>query len=146
MNPPIATQFTDSLAHDLQSFRALCEDVLGLVTRESQALSGQNDYRPGEFNQTRIHLLPELESALINLRKKRQSRRQTTQSEEITKLFQTIQSLLMKVLHLDRENQQALLRRGLVPAKHLPPVAAQQPHYVAGLYRQHSRISSGVAV
>jgi len=144
MNPPIATQSADGLTLDLRAFRALCEEVLGLVTRESQALSNQNDYHPGEFNQTRIYLLPELESALMNLRKQRQSRRQITPSEEITKLFQTIQSLLMKVLHLDRENQQALLRRGLVPPKHLPPVAAQRPHFVAGLYQQHSRIRGGV--
>ena len=61
-------------------------------------------------------------------------------------MFQTIQSLLMKVLLLDRENQQALLRRGLVPAKHLPPVAAQQPHYVAGLYQRHSPIRGGAPV
>ncbi len=140
MNPPIATDFTNGLALDLQAFRALGEEILGLVTRESQALSNQNDYQPGEFNQTRIHLIPELDSALMNLRTQRQSRRQATQSEEIAKLFQTIQSLLMKILHLDRENQQALLRRGLVPAKHLPPVAAQRPHYVAGLYQQHSPV------
>ena len=138
MNPSIATEFTAGLTLDLQAFRKLCEDVLALVTRESQALSDQNDYQPGDFNQRRKRLLPELESALITLRKQRQSRRPTTPSQEISKLFQTIQSLLMRVLCLDRENQQALLRRGLVPAKHLPPVAAQRPHYVASLYQQHS--------
>jgi hypothetical protein len=30
------------------------------------------------------------------------------------------------------------LRRGLVPAAHLPPVASQQPHFVANLYRRHT--------
>ena len=40
--------------------------------------------------------------------------------EEIKPLFQSIQNLLMKVLLLDRENQQIMLRRGLVPASHLP--------------------------
>jgi hypothetical protein len=45
----------------------------------------------------------------------------------------------MKFLQLDRENQQSLLRRGLVPPRHLPAVAAQQPHYVAGLYRRHAQ-------
>jgi hypothetical protein len=146
MNPPIATEFAAGLALDLQAFHALCGEVLALVTRESQALSDQNDYQPGEFNQRRKRLLPELESALNTLSKRRQSRRQATQSEENTKLFQTIQSLLTKVLFLDRENQQALLRRGLVPAKHLPPIAAQRPHYVTGLYRQHSRVPGGVPV
>jgi hypothetical protein len=38
---------------------------------------------------------------------------------------------------LDRENEQLLLRRGLIPPKHLPPVQRQRPHYVAGLYQRH---------
>jgi hypothetical protein len=40
-------------------------------------------------------------------------------------LFQTVQGLLTKVFLLDRENQQALLRRGLLPARQLPSSAAQ---------------------
>ena len=141
MNPPIAAEFSKNLALDLQAFCALCEEVLGLVIHESQALSGQKAYKAGEYNQVRKRLLPDLESALIKLRRQRQERRQkTTPSEEEKRLFQTIQGVLMKILLLDRENQQALLRHGLVPAKHLPPVAVQRPHYVAGLYRQHSPI------
>jgi hypothetical protein len=130
------------LALDLQSFRALCEEVLALVTRESQALLNQN-YEPGEFNQKRKSLLPELESALAKLGEWRKNRRPSVQPEEIKTLFQAIESLLMKILLLDRENQQALLRHGLVPAKHLPPVAAQQPHYVADLYHKFSAVRGG---
>jgi len=146
MNPLITTDFSTSLAGDLQAFRMICEEVLALVTHEARALLDRNDYAPSEFSQKRKCLLPELESALIKLRNQRQNRRQTFQSEEVKSLFQTIQSLLMKILLLDRENQQALLRRGLVPAKHLPPVAAQQPHFVAGLYRQHSSRGMGGSV
>jgi len=39
---------------------------------------------------------------------------------------------------LDRENQQAMLRRGLVPTRHLPAAAVQQPNYVASLYQRNS--------
>jgi hypothetical protein len=54
-------------------------------------------------------------------------------------LLQTVEGVLMSVLTLDRENHQTLLQLGLVPAAHLPPVAAQRPQLAAGLYRQHSR-------
>jgi len=37
---------------------------------------------------------------------------------------------------LDRENEQALLRRSLVPARQLPSVNRQRPHFVADLYRR----------
>ena len=140
MNLSIVAEPSSGLASELNAFRALCEEALALVSHENQALLNQHDYKPGEFNQGRKRLLPELESALIRLRRHRQNYRQTVHSDEIKTVFQMIQSLLMKVLLLDRENQQALLRHGLVPAKHLPSVAVQRPHYVAGLYRQHSPV------
>jgi hypothetical protein len=139
--PPMTPEFS-GLALDLQSFCGLCEEVLALVTLESQSLLNQN-YQPGEFNEKRKSLLPKLESALVKLGERRKSRRQAVQPEEIKTLFQSIESLLMKILLLDRENQQTLLRRGLVPTKNLPPVAAQRPHYVADLYQKYSSIRGG---
>jgi len=56
----------------------------------------------------------------------------------VKSLFQAVQGTLMKVLLLDRENQQAMLRRGLVPVRHLPAAAAQRPHFVTSLYQKHS--------
>jgi hypothetical protein len=43
----------------------------------------------------------------------------------------------MRMILLDRENEQLRLRRGLIPPKHLPPIQRQRPHYVAGLYQRH---------
>jgi hypothetical protein len=59
---------------------------------------------------------------------------------EIKSLFQDIQNLLPRLLLLDRENQQEMLRHGLVPATQLPPAASQRPHYVAGLYRRNAAV------
>jgi hypothetical protein len=42
----------------------------------------------------------------------------------------------MKILVLDRENEQTLLRRGLIPAQHLPPAQRQRAHYVSDLYKR----------
>jgi hypothetical protein len=146
MNTPNAAVSAALLTLDLQAFRKLCAEALALMTAESQALADRGDYQPGAFNERRKRLLPQLESALIKLRNHRRDGRSAPHTKEIGNLFETIQSLLMKVLYLDRENQQALLRRGLVPPRHLPPLEAQQPHYVAGLYQQHSRIRGGVSL
>jgi hypothetical protein len=143
MNPAMANQPAVSLPDDLEAYRTLCAEVLDLMTMENRALLDQHDYEPGKFNERRKNLLPQLESALIKLRKHRQSGRQGVHSEGVKDMMQTIQGLLMKGLFIDRENQQSLLRRGLVPPRHLPPVGAQQPHYVAGLYRQHARGGGG---
>lgn len=56
---------------------------------------------------------------------------------EIARLIQSTQEIGMKLIVLDRENEQALLRRGLLPARCLPSAQRQQPNYVAGLYQRH---------
>jgi len=140
-----STEFAVGLTADLQAFLKLCEETLALAMCENLALTGPSDYQVQEFCQRRKDLLPGLESALFKLRSRRKLGQQTGQlghshSEETKTLFQVIQNLLMKVLLLDRENQQALLRRGLVPATHLPAAGGQQPHFVAGLYRRYAGI------
>ncbi len=60
------------------------------------------------------------------------------QHQELTALLRSNQALVMKIIVLDRENEQALLRRGLVPPRHLPPAQRQRPHFVADLYRRNT--------
>lgn len=131
-------------APDLRAHLVLCQQAMNLAIRENQALSNQSGYQPFEFFQARKNLLPRLEESLMALRKWRTRWQQAEAAEragcsEVQALFQSVQALLMKVLLLDRENQQALLRHGLVPARQLPTTAAQQPHCVADVYRRHSR-------
>jgi hypothetical protein len=44
----------------------------------------------------------------------------------------------MKILLLDRENQQAMLRRGLMPAQYVPASAAQRQNYITSVNRRHT--------
>ena len=145
LNRTPSAEFAAGLARELRAFLALCGDFLALAAQENQALAGTADYQPFGFHQRRKHLISPLESALIKLREFRLAWQQcgppaeSAQSEEIKSLFQDIQNLMMKILLLDRENQQAMLRRGMVPPAHLPAVAAEQrPHFVAGLYQRFS--------
>jgi hypothetical protein len=143
MNPSISPEANPGLAHELREFLSLGEDILTLATRENQSLTGHADYEPDEFHQRRKSLLQPIDLMILKLRQHRVIWQQSrlngrAHSEEIKSLFQNIQNLLMKILLLDRENQQAMLRRGLVPAAHLPAAAGQRPHFVAGLYQRFS--------
>ena len=140
----MSTTFQHDFAQVLRAHLTLCQEAMSLASKESQALARQTGYAPFEFYQQRKNLLPRLEESLMALRKWRNRWQQADLVEragcsEVKALFQSVQSLLMKVLLLDRENQQALLRHGLIPARQLPPTAAQQPHCVADIYRRHSR-------
>jgi hypothetical protein len=143
MKNTLVAEVAGALTSDLQAFAAVCEQVLALTMREHQALAGHTDYQAADFFQRRKALLPDIELLLRNFRNHRAAWQQVPPAEregfiELKALFQNIQGLLMRVIQLDRENQQAMLRRGLVPVKHLPSTAAQQPHYVADLYRKNS--------
>ena len=143
MNAPALPPFISELASHLRSYLALCEEALALAGRESQALAAPTDYQPFEFHQGRKALLSRLDEGLNLLRVWRQGWQQVDPAErarysEVKQLLQTVQDSLVKILVLDRENQQALLRRGLVPARQVPSFTSQPPHYAAQLYRRHS--------
>lgn len=143
MNSPFPSDLVNRLPADLRAFQLLCEDALSVMTREGIALASSAPYQPMDFCQRRKDLLPHLEKALTRLRSQRAAWHQSGQGaregdEDLKALFQTIQGILMKALTLDRENQQLMLRRGLVPTQHLPPVAAQKPSFVSSLYQRHT--------
>jgi len=137
---PSSPEFLVALARDLREHLGFCETALSLATEENRALAGAGDYQPFDFYQKRKTLLSGLDASLLRLRTWRQAWQQVDPADrercaEVKPMFQAIQDLLMRVLLLDRENQQALLRRGLVPPKHLSLAAAPQPpHYVASVY------------
>lgn len=143
MNSISPATFVPVLEGELRTFAVVCEDLLALAARDHQALNGAGDYQAYEFFRSRKDLLARLDLSLNNLRKWRLAWQQSDPKErarypQVKSLFQSLQDQIVKILQLDRENQQALLRRGLVPPKHQPPAASQQPNYVAGLYRRHA--------
>jgi flagellar biosynthesis/type III secretory pathway chaperone len=143
MKTTLISGMAQALMIDLQEFAGVCEGLLAMATREHQALAGRADYQPLEFYQRRKTLLPDIELLVKKFRSHRATWQQVPPAErehftELKALFQSIQGLLMRVLQLDRENQEAMLKRGLVPVKHLPSAAVQKPHYVTDLYRRNS--------
>jgi hypothetical protein len=144
MKDALVNEVAGALIHDLRAFATVCEDILSLATREHMALAGEGDYLPLEFYQERKSLLPDVEDLLKKFRNHRALWQQVPagqreQFRELKSLFQNIQGLVSRVMQLDRENQQAMLKRGMVPVKHLPGTTRQQPHFVADLYRRNSQ-------
>ena len=133
-----------SIAEGLQTHLAVCEEVLRVVEQEHQALQGTETYAAEEFARQRKTLLPRLTQSLECLSRNRAAWQRLDAAERarhpgVAALLRTNQDLIMRVIVLDRENEQALLRRGLVPPRHLPPADRQRPHVVAGLYQRAGR-------
>jgi hypothetical protein len=133
------------ISDDLKARLALCHELLQGLEREGQALRRPDNPSLFEFHQLRTRLLPSLKQSLEVLRRHRVNWQMLSLEErarhpEIAQLLRQNQDLTMKVIILDRENEQSLLRRGLVPARELPSVNRQRPHFVAELYRRQSGV------
>jgi hypothetical protein len=131
------------ISEDLKSRLQLCQELLEGLEREGQTLRRPDQPSLFEFHQLRTRLLPALKGSLETLRRHRVNWQMLTHEErashpEVTKLVRQNQDLTMKLIVLDRENEQGLLRRGLLPARELPSVNRQRPHFVADLYKRQT--------
>jgi hypothetical protein len=129
------------IAAELKSRLVLCQEILQLVEQEGQSLRDGGDPSLFNFHQRRKNLLPRLNQSLDSLRRHREHWQHLSVGDrarhpEIAALLRQNQDLTMKIILMDRENEQSLLRRGLVPARELPSVNRQRPHFVADLYRR----------
>jgi hypothetical protein len=129
---------------DLRAHQAACRELLVLAERESQALRQGQTNLLADIHRSRKLLLPQLSNLLEKVRQHRVLWQALTAPEraaqpEIGFLVRQAQDLILRVLLLDRENEQGLLRRGLVPPREMAAVPQRQPHFVADLYRRRSR-------
>jgi len=129
------------LAEALHNHLALGQEMLALVMQEHEALHAPGEFDPAGFRDRRKVLLPRLNVSLDHLSQYRQAWLNLSPDVRagcpaIVNLIQTCQDVIMKTIVLDRENEQALLRRGLVPVRQLPAPQRQQPHFVAALYHR----------
>ncbi|HEV7925642.1 MAG TPA: hypothetical protein VGR14_09810 [Verrucomicrobiae bacterium] len=119
----------------------VCQELLQATEQEGQALRRTDKPSLSDFYQRKKNLLPRFNQSLDCLRKHRVDWQRLSLDEraswpEVGMLLRKNQDLTMKIIVLDRENEQALLRRGLVPPRELPSVNRQRPHFVADLYRR----------
>ncbi len=131
------------IIESLQEHLAVCQELLQATEQEGQSLRRTDKPSLMEFYQRKKNLLPRFNQSLDGLRKHRVNWQKLSLDEragwpEVGVLLRRNQDLTMKIIVLDRENEQALLRRGLVPPRELPSVNRQRPHFVADLYRRQT--------
>jgi hypothetical protein len=131
-----------ALIRDLRSFVTVCEDLLALSSEEHQTLASGRVDTIGMVD-ARKNLLARLNEVLISIKNWRKAWQQQDQAEraqhpEVKALLGVLQQMIVRILQLDRENQQSLLRAGMMPARHLPAAATQQPGFVARMYSRHN--------
>ena len=129
--------------HDLKTHRNLCEAILALASKENSEFRSEGEAGSAEKIGQRKKFLAQLTESLNKIREHRVAWMRLEPSvrqshPEIAELLRENQNLIMRILVLDRENEQALLRKGLVPLRHVPSAKRQRPHFVASMYQRNS--------
>jgi hypothetical protein len=135
---------TDPSLYHLEEHRKLCRELLAAFEREALGLQAGELAALAEADAVRRQLLPRLQELMQHLRAQRQAWEQLPPAQRqpppaVRALLEENQELVLRLLALDRENQQARLRLGLVPPQHWPaPRSASGQGYVSELYRRHT--------
>ncbi len=140
---PASTLTASEAAAALRQHLEICRELLTLAEQEHRALQQPGGYDGSTTIRARKTLLSRLDESNKALQEVGWFWQQLHAAErqrhaDIAALIRQNQQLIMKLVVLDRENEQAWLRRGLVPPHQMPPAQRQRPHFVADLYRQRN--------
>ena len=129
-----------ALAHALQAHIDLCGEILQVVQQEHQQLKANQVDDLTQLQGARQGMLDKLSSAQSDISSHKDAWSALSQSQkqsmpEIGKRLSLCTDLIMKIVSLDRENEQLMLRNKIVPPGHLPPAERQNPNLVAKIYK-----------
>lgn len=119
-----------SLAETLTQHLALCDELHQLCLEENRILKQQRHAPDAEWRERKMALAVRFEASLASLRA-----RPSALGEHGGELLERTKQRSLQILHLDRENEQLLLRCSLAPARPETP----QPISTAGALRAYGR-------
>jgi ElaB/YqjD/DUF883 family membrane-anchored ribosome-binding protein len=102
----------------LQNHRKLCDELYQLALEENRFLKEQGRVPSAELVERKQQLLARLDESLAALRNVSHDKPASAEDREAAEQTKT---RILQFLHLDRENEQLLLRHSLAPR---PPPAA----------------------
>lgn len=143
-SPAVESATEDQMLAGLREHLGVCNALLELAHKESEALRNPAPFPAIAIQLERKALLSRLESALSFLVQKRNLWQQSgpeilARNPQVARLHQIALDTIMRILVLDRENEQHLLRRGLMSPRALPTAEPSQPGFVARLYQRHAQ-------
>ena len=129
-----------ALASELQAHITLCGEIFAVVQQEHQKLKTSAVDDLAALQAGRQGMLERLNAAQESILTHKETRTRLQPAErqqrpDITNLLKQSTDLIMKIVSLDRENEQLMLRNKLVPPNHLPPAQRQNPNLVAKMYK-----------
>ncbi len=131
------------LKRELDSHLALCGEILSTVEKEHQRLKSGGVDNLVEFFKGREGVLERLTQAqkrVFSYKADWLGLPATVRARHsaIGTLIRQSLTLITRIISLDRENEQLMLHRQLVPSRHLPAAQRQNPSLVSKIYRNNA--------
>lgn len=133
-----------NLAETLQQHQQLCDELYQLAVEENRFLKQNQRVPDASLLERKRALLARLDSSLAAIKSLQTSQPGESSGGVRTKLgdptkaaVEKARARIMQILHLDRENEQLLLRFSLASGPR-PPVAPPPPTQLQRLYERHS--------
>jgi hypothetical protein len=135
--------YNDPVTGALREHLGVCDALLLLAQREAEVLRQPGPFAAARFQAERKDLLVRLESSSRSVADQRERWCQLNgpggeTPPELADLVRTTLDTIMRALVISRENEEALLRRGLLPPRSLPRAEQSQPSFVARTYQRHT--------
>jgi len=135
---------SDFVAEALREHLGVCDALLRLAEKEAEALRQPGPFPAARIQAERKDLMVRLESSSRQVADQRNRCRQLNAPggetpPALAELVRTTLDTIMRVLVIDRENEERLLRLGLLPARALPRAEQSQPSFVARTYQRHAQ-------
>ena len=132
-----------ALAHALQTHIDLCGEIHAIIQREHQQLKTNQVEDLSQLQTGRQGMLERLTAAQneITAHQETWNKLSNPQKQSMPEIGQRLKQstdMIMKIVSLDRENEQLMLRNKLVPPGQLPPAERQNPSLVAKIYKDKS--------
>lgn len=131
------------LKRELDSHQSLCEEILSTVQKEHQRLKSGGVTDLVEFFKGREGILERLTQAQKRVFQHKSdwlrlpAPVRARHAQIGTSIRQSL-ALITRIISLDRENEQLMLHRQLVPSRHLPAAQRQNPSLIAKIYRNNA--------
>lgn len=132
-----ATEIIEVLKENLNLYQSLLE-IIEAEREELRETAGKPLVRQYTSKKAMLGRLADSLRSLSSSRARWQEAdsSQRARHPEVNALIRQNQDLLMKIIVLDRENEQTLLRQGRMAPRDLPAANRQRPNFVAELYRR----------
>jgi len=129
----------------MEAHHEACSEAWMLLSEQNARLQQEGTLNWGSFVDRQKKMLAQLGTSLAQIRANRTSWLSLSadakmEHPDMLSLLARTQELGLRILALHRENEQLMLRNGLVPVSHVSSIGSKSARHAAGVYQRQAGV------